>query len=314
MYFNPSWSHAHSAFSVALFLWYWNRTREGRRLGDLKKWILLGLLAGLMINVYYPNALLLAAPGVEALFTYAHTWQKREEGWPRARLLFGAHLLFCLVTLVLLAPTFITRAIVYGDPLETGYAHLRDYLWRSPAFGAVLFSADHGLFTWTPLLLVSAIGLVLFLRSEKEVGASLLAAALAFYIFISFYPSWDGMSSFGNRFFISLTYLFVIGLAVILQQLAAWFASDRRAYAGAAATVGLLIFWNLEFIFQWGTHMVPVRGPISWREMVHNQVAVVPVRFAGNFRAYLFQRKAMLLGIEEQDAQQLRRQKENPEP
>ncbi len=27
MYFNPSWSHAHSAFMVALFLWYWIRTR-----------------------------------------------------------------------------------------------------------------------------------------------------------------------------------------------------------------------------------------------------------------------------------------------
>ena len=27
MYFNPSWSHAHSAFAVALFLWYWHETR-----------------------------------------------------------------------------------------------------------------------------------------------------------------------------------------------------------------------------------------------------------------------------------------------
>ena len=25
LYFNPSWSHAHSAFIVALFLWYWQR-------------------------------------------------------------------------------------------------------------------------------------------------------------------------------------------------------------------------------------------------------------------------------------------------
>src|SRR5208283_5163673 len=30
MYFNPSWSHAHSAFAVALFLWYWDRTRPAR--------------------------------------------------------------------------------------------------------------------------------------------------------------------------------------------------------------------------------------------------------------------------------------------
>ena len=30
MYFNPSWSHAHSAFIVALFVWYWDRTRTTR--------------------------------------------------------------------------------------------------------------------------------------------------------------------------------------------------------------------------------------------------------------------------------------------
>ena len=30
MYFNPSWSHAQSAFAVALFLWYWMRTRKER--------------------------------------------------------------------------------------------------------------------------------------------------------------------------------------------------------------------------------------------------------------------------------------------
>ena len=36
MYFNPSWSHAHSAFSVALFLWYWERLQRSaasQRLG-----------------------------------------------------------------------------------------------------------------------------------------------------------------------------------------------------------------------------------------------------------------------------------------
>lgn len=30
MYFNPSWSHAQAAFVVALFIWYWIRTRGSR--------------------------------------------------------------------------------------------------------------------------------------------------------------------------------------------------------------------------------------------------------------------------------------------
>ena len=43
MYFNPSWSHAHSAFVVALFLWYWEQTRLSR---SLSQWLILGLIVG----------------------------------------------------------------------------------------------------------------------------------------------------------------------------------------------------------------------------------------------------------------------------
>src|SRR5207253_5000576 len=57
MYFNPSWSHAHSFFAVALFLWYWHETRSSR---SLAQWLILALITGLMLNVYYPNAMVLA--------------------------------------------------------------------------------------------------------------------------------------------------------------------------------------------------------------------------------------------------------------
>ncbi len=63
MYFNPSWSHAHSAFVVALFLWYWHETRDARSLGQ---WILLGALAGLMLDVYYANVMLFVILPFEA--------------------------------------------------------------------------------------------------------------------------------------------------------------------------------------------------------------------------------------------------------
>src|SRR5205823_685298 len=53
MYFNPFWSHAHSAFAVSFFLWYWHRTRVMR---GLAQWAVLGMIAGVMIDVYYVNA------------------------------------------------------------------------------------------------------------------------------------------------------------------------------------------------------------------------------------------------------------------
>src|SRR5580704_15180928 len=68
MYFNPSWSHAHSAFVAALFLWYWVRTQEHR---SLSQWLILGLIAGLMLNVYYANLMVLSVLAVEAVGHYA---------------------------------------------------------------------------------------------------------------------------------------------------------------------------------------------------------------------------------------------------
>src|SRR5262249_33919543 len=67
MYFNPSWSHAHSGFVVALFLWYWHETREAR---SSTQWIVLAAIAGLMLNVYYPNAMMLVVLATESLPQY----------------------------------------------------------------------------------------------------------------------------------------------------------------------------------------------------------------------------------------------------
>ena len=67
MYFNPSWSHAHSAFVVAFFLWYWHQTRSSR---SLQQWFILALITGLMLNVYYPNAMVLAVLVIEAARGY----------------------------------------------------------------------------------------------------------------------------------------------------------------------------------------------------------------------------------------------------
>src|SRR5215469_3274802 len=67
MYFNPSWSHAHSAFAVGLFLWYWDATREGR---SHVQWLVLGMIVGLMLDVYYINLAIWIVLAVEAAAQY----------------------------------------------------------------------------------------------------------------------------------------------------------------------------------------------------------------------------------------------------
>ena len=262
MYFNPSWSHAHSAFACALFLWYWLRTRGER---TAVQWLLLGLLAGLMINVYFLNALFLLAIVVEAAGDYLRLLRlpRPERWWKQFGRLAARHALFAATTVVALAPTLITRWVIYGSPLATGHPPLRTWNWRSPALWQVAFSANHGLLSWTPLVLLAWIGLILFCRRRPQVGGPLLLISLAFFYVVAAYAYWHGISSFGNRFFISLTPVFVVGLAVALEDGARLFPRPRAAGAVAAVVLGLCIVWNLGFIFQWGTHLVPARGPIS---------------------------------------------------
>jgi len=304
MYFNPSYSHAHSAFAVALFLWYWHKTR-GRK--TLVQWVLLGLISGLMVNVYYPNGVLLLIPLLEAIGCYWRAWASDKHGGMVIPPLFLLHVLYVTVFVAALLPTLISRQIIFGSPLQTGYMPARTWMWTSPEFWNVLFSSDHGMLSWTPILILSLLGIVLFRRSDKAFATSLIVVFLVFYSVIAFYPDWDGMSSFGNRFFVSLTPLFILGAAASFDWAARKFGEQRGVLFASSATA-VFVVWNLAFIFQWGTHLVPARGPISWKQMAYNQAVVVPKRAVTDMKAYLENRRGLMKQIEVEDIEQQKKQ------
>lgn len=301
MYFNPSWSHALSAFAVALFLWYWDRTKLQR---SLPQWVLLGLFAGLLGNVYYPNVFVLMFPALEVIFLA----REAQRSHARATMPIGTLMLSCgafvAAFLVSLLPTFITRQIVYGSPFATGYPGIGSWHWASPALLQVLFSSDHGMWSWTPILFLAVMGLIPLYRRDSLLGAGAILTFGSFYYFIASYPDWDGLSSYGNRFFISLTPIFILSLAALLDSISRWVGSASRALVVGLALVVLLTVWNVGFVFQWGTHMIPARGKISWPEMLHNQFAVVPLRMEHSLETYFLHRRDMMQHIEQEDIEQ----------
>jgi hypothetical protein len=301
MYFNPSWSHAQSAFTVALFLWYWDRTRMRRTTGQ---WAILGLLAGLMGNVYYPNALVLIFPALEVIhLALAKPPESAQAAVPVSKLAMQSAV-FGAVFIASLLPTFITREIIYGSPFATGYPDITQWYWGAPVLLKVLFSAEHGMFSWTPVLVLAVAGLPFLIKRDWLLGTGAILTFLAFYYFIASYPDWAGVSSFGNRFFVSLTSIFILGLAMLLGEFARWMGQSARALVAACAVLGLLIVWNVAFIFQWGTHMVPARGEISWSSMIHNQFVEVPRRITLSLETYFTHRGDMMRRIEQEDIQQ----------
>jgi hypothetical protein len=299
MYFNPFWSHAHSAFMVALFLWYWDHTRPNRTFGQ---WLLLGLISGLLVDVYFVNGVFLLIPLVESIQDYVG--DLRSKDGTAALHLLGANVLYLAAIGIVVLPTLLTRKIVFGGMLRFGAYTVLPWNWRAPYWHSVLFSSDHGILSWTPLLGFALLGLFLPFTGGKRVKAYLALAAVAFYYVISSYPYWDGLSSYGDRFFISLTPVFVFGLALLLERVGGLFRSFRLAYAEQGFVLALFALWNLAFIFQWGTHMVPARGQISWSTMVHNQFVEVPPRLTHSLETYFTHRGEMMKHIEQEDIEQ----------
>lgn len=301
MYFNPAWSHAHSAFAVALFFWYWDRTRPDR---TPWQWLVLGLISGLMVDVYFANGVFLLLPLIESLREYASF---REVGLVRVKQLFVTNLMFLAAMVVAALPTFITRKIVFGGYLNFGSYANQAWDWSAPFWKSVLFSSDHGAISWTPLLGFALIGLAFCTKRARGLTMYLGVAFLAFYYLIASYPYWDGLSSFGNRFFISLTPIYIFGLASLLDFVGRRFRSARFSFALMATLLGCFVLWNFGFIFQWGAHLIPVRGPISWNEMARNQFEVVPHEITGHLKKFLLRRSDLMRQIEERDVEQLKK-------
>jgi hypothetical protein len=298
MYFNPSWSHALSAFVVALFVWYWDLTQPAR---SWAQWCILGLVGGLMMDVYYPNAILLLFPGLESL---AVCWQNLSRRDGKA---FGSQVLknalFAGAIVAAFLPTLVTKKIIYGSYLNSGYGER--WSWISPAMLKVCFSSDHGLFSWTPIAIPAVVGIWLLRKHDWNLGINSILVFAAYLYAIGCYADWHGLSSFGSRFFVSLTVLFILGLSSFFDYLArVW--SEHRTWRLAQTTTAVLILWNLGLIFQWGTHLLPARGPISWHDAAYNQVAVVPLQVAGTMKRYLTRRKQLMGTIENEDVNQLK--------
>ncbi len=303
MYFNPAYSHAHSVFVVAIFLWYWHRTRTGRTLGQ---WAILGLLSGLMLDVYYLNLAVLMLPLLESARGYWRESRVPERNWRPVRKLLSANLLYVCAGLVAFSPTLITRHIIYGHVWKTGYEEFAFSQGFHLALWQPLVSSNHGLLSWTPIVIPALVGLVLLRKYDRELAIYSLAAFAALYGIVACYPEWHGASSFGNRFFISLTPFFILGSAVTLNEAAGWFKQERAAFASAALAIGILILWNLAFVFQWGTGLIPHRGPISWKHMAYNQIVVVPKMVGSRLESYFTERRKMMQRIGCEDAKRLR--------
>jgi hypothetical protein len=245
MYVAPPFSHACSAFAVALFTYVWLSVRDRWSARGLAA---LGAAGALMTMTREQDAFFIAGPAIDLLWSLAQgTWRVRVARLTAAA---GGCVAFCLV----FAPQASAYRILNGH-VGPHSSVANKMHWRGAHAIQVVFSPEHGFLVWTPLAGIAIAGLVWMLLSasktirtgapvvDPRVPAGLLAmVALQIYIGGSV-ESWTVAGGFGQRRFVALTTALVIGYAGLQYAL-----QSRTARRALTAVAILAVYWNLAMI------------------------------------------------------------------
>jgi hypothetical protein len=157
----------------------------------------------------------------------------------------------------------------------------RKMTWTAPHALEVLFSPEHGFFLWTPVAALAIAGLILLAwrgvpgnPESQRIGAiALLMVASQVYVSGSV-ESWTVAGAFGQRRFVALTILLVLGVATVWRHAAAAPAPARYALAGFAA---LAIWWNVAMTALFGMGLMD-RQRIELRRNAYDAFVTLPRR------------------------------------
>ena len=237
MYVAPPFAHACSAFAVALFVTVWLHVRQS---WTARGTFALGLCAALLAMVREQDVFLALGPAVDFTWTARREFQKLLV--PAAAGIAG--------TVLGYVPQLLAYNALNGYPGPAEHVQRKMY-WYAPHGLQVLASPSHGLFFWTPLAILALAGL--FLVRERIVGASLGIMVLSQVYVAGSVESWTVAGAFGQRRFVNLTIVLVIGLTVLWTAT----ASRRSRFAPAlAAAVVVCAWWNIALMAQFAIRLM----------------------------------------------------------
>ena len=264
-YIAPPFSHACSAFAVALFVtvWLWVR-----RTWSLPGMVSLGLAAALMAMVREQDVFFAIGVLVDFALTRVTTTGIAARKQTVAAALVGS---------AAFAAGYIPQLLAYtalnGRPGPSPLV-ARKMFWHAPHALQVLADTEHGFFFWTPLAALAILGLILMTaapRQHSSAGAESETAArgtstasdiqrisaclllmVALQVYISgAVESWTVAGAFGQRRFVGLTIVLVIGVAALRE----WVRGGIPRLA-LNVLIALCVWWNIALMAEFGTFMM----------------------------------------------------------
>ena len=251
---NPFMNHVGSAFAATLFVAAWLRARETWARRD---WVRAGLAGGLMCLVRVQDPVLLTLPLVDLAL-------RRPPPVREAAGFLAGPAAFALFQAILW-----TKLYGFGF---AGVVMRQNLVGRSgPHLVDLMFSARHGLFTWTPVFLLAALGWLLWLARDTRLGALMIGGFLLSSLVNSSMLDWWGGDAFGQRRMLGLVPLFALGLGATLDFL------RRRPLVPVAAALAGLVLWNLNFEYLYNSEAVAPK----WQEVSLEELARAQADLAG---------------------------------
>ena len=301
MYVAPPFSHACSAFAVALFVTMWLYARET---WSVRRATALGLAGALMAMVREQDLFFALGPALDVALTVVSekrlppprgAGEKRRGSAPPAESEEGpgsAMAVRSRLDVMTAAVAGISAFAIGYLPQLLAYRALngkfgpsplvtRKMSWSAPHALQVLADPQHGFFFWTPLAVLAVAGLlVLALVGPKahatdgtdapRIGA-LMLLMLGLQVYISgAVESWTVAGAFGQRRFVAVTILLVVGLAALRAAL-----RTRLLRAGVNVAIALCMWWNVALMAEFGTSMMD-RQRLELRRNLYDAFVTLP--------------------------------------
>ncbi len=307
MYVAPPMSHACSAFAVALFVYVWLRVR---RTWSPRGAAALGAAGALMAMVREQDLFFIVGPVADFAISSARSAAAdnaeygaadRTEHGATDHTEYGAtdhtdytdvqkYARTVVAAVVSFAVVFTPQALAYvrlNGHLGPSRLVTRKMTWTAPHALQVLASPQHGFFVWTPLAALALGGLIWMTlgRGRRIAICMLLMYASQVYVSGSV-ESWTVAGGYGQRRFVALTSLLVIGLAALQE-------GGRRV--AARRTVAVLtviaIYWNIALVAEFGTELMD-RQRLSPAQNAYDAFVTLPREAPSLVYRYLFDRSS----------------------
>ena len=206
----PAMSHVFSFACISLFYYYSWQYFNCFKLSNI---LIIGILLGIIILIRPINGLIIFIwPFIAGSFDHLKTGIAKafkQKFW----MLLGILSCMAIVCIQLMIYKVSTGSFIVYSYAEEGFNFL------SPHFIDILFSYKKGLFLYTPIFLVSLIGLFYIYKDSRfQSIAFLFFFILLTYIFSSWWMWYYG-GSFSSRVYVEFIPLFMVVLAIPLNKM-----------------------------------------------------------------------------------------------